>query len=69
MQSEQQKIDTHSEEYRMLCEARMIMRMKSIKDRREYLQGVVDKRGAQAVAKLETKVVQIWDKRETINNF
>lgn len=69
MQSEQQKIDTHSEEYRMLCEARMIMRMKSIKDRREYLQGVVDKRGAQAAAKLETKVVQIWDKRETINNF
>lgn len=55
-------IDTYSEEYRMACEARHVLAM-PIPARREYLQGVDEKRGTAAGKALREAVKAEWEKR------
>jgi hypothetical protein len=52
-------IDTSSDEWRHECEARAVLKMPLL-NRREYLQLVGQKRGAEARLLLEDKVRELW---------
>lgn len=57
------KVDTYSEEWRHLCEARHIAALPDLLDRRRYLTGVEEKRGKPERARLEETLRQIWQTR------
>ena len=52
-------IDTSSEAWRLECEAREILTW-DIKDRRKQLILVCEKRGTEAVIKLEDEITRLW---------
>ena len=53
-----------SEEWRAICEARWVI-AKPLADRRQYLVGVGEKRGAAARKYLEGVILQEWKKKAT----
>lgn len=69
-------VSSYSEEWRMECEARAVLRMPSTYERRRYLFGAPDdrgnmvggiakKRGKDAADKLAAVVKQLWDARQS----
>lgn len=54
--------DTSSEEHRMACEARHVLTL-PITERREYLRGADEKRGAAAGKALREAVKVEWERR------
>jgi len=52
----------YSEQYRHLTEVDMVIRMKTIEERREYLEGVETKRGKAAADRLRMDVLKGWKK-------
>ena len=52
----------YSEEYRHECEVKMIIDMKFIHERREYLSGVETKRGKAAADRLKADILKGWRK-------
>jgi len=55
-----QQADTSSEEYRLECEARQLLRRNTV-DRREYLAAVERKRGAEACKALKDVFLKLWE--------
>lgn len=54
------QVSSWSEEWRAECEARHILRMPSVHDRRAYLAGVRTRRGDRAGHALEELVRAVW---------
>lgn len=53
-------IDTYSEEWRRICEARHVMKLEKEK-RREYYQKVAENRGREAAQELKDEVNRQWE--------
>ena len=51
--------NTYSEEYRHECEVRFVAKM-DLKGRRQYLGGVLEKRGVEAQQRLKDSLEEIW---------
>ncbi len=52
----------YTEQFRHLTEVDMVIRMKTIEDRREYLAGVEKQRGKAAADRLRIDVLKGWKK-------
>jgi hypothetical protein len=52
-------MDTNSEEWRLECEARELLRW-SLKDRRKQIALVWEKRGAESAIKLQDEITRLW---------
>lgn len=50
--------DTHSEQYRHECEARLVANMPTDADRKRYLEGVAKRRGERAAERLR---LGVWE--------
>jgi hypothetical protein len=57
-------MDRLSEERRMECEARYVVNLAGLRLRRDYLELVEKRRGAEARKALEAAVKLEWDKRK-----
>jgi hypothetical protein len=55
----QYRMDTNSEEWRLECEARELLRW-SLKDRRKQIALVWEKRGAEGAIKLQDEITRLW---------
>jgi hypothetical protein len=55
----QYRMDTNSEEWRLECEARELLRW-SLKDRRKQIALVWEKRGAEGAIKLQDEITKLW---------
>ena len=55
-------LDTASEEWRLLCEARHVISMPNIGTRRAYLDLIGKRRGLEAKLMLETAIREEWTK-------
>lgn len=53
-------VDNYSEEWRLECEARAILKIPSLYDRRKHLEHVERRRGAEAVAKIKSMMLTLW---------
>lgn len=56
-------MDTSSEEWRRECEARHVCNLPTLKARRQYIIGVLEKRGEKATQQLEADIRIQWEKR------
>lgn len=54
---------TWSEEHRHACEVRHVLAMREPALRREYLEGVAKRRGAEAAERLRADVLEAWHRR------
>lgn len=61
-------MDTSSEQYRAICEARYVMKMRDVEARREYIRGVQERRGIESANKLRADIYQIWKEQRDKNN-
>jgi hypothetical protein len=61
---EARMIDTYSEEWRMECEARHVLNMRLVVDRRAYLERVEKVRGVEARNALAAVLKDLWGKRK-----
>jgi hypothetical protein len=52
-------MDTNSEEWRLECEARELLRW-SLKDRRKQIALIWEKRGAEGAIKLQDEITRLW---------
>lgn len=52
----------YTEQFRHLTEVDMVIRMKTIEDRREYLAGIEKQRGKAAADRLRIDVLKGWKK-------
>ena len=55
----QYKMDTNSEEWRLECEARELLKW-SLKDRRRQIALVWEKRGGESAIKLQDEITRLW---------
>ena len=55
----QYRMDTNSEEWRLECEARELLRW-SLKDRRKQIALVWEKRGGESAIKLQDEITRLW---------
>jgi len=55
----QYRMDTNSEEWRLECEARELLRW-NLKDRRKQIALVWEKRGAEGAIKLQDEITRLW---------
>lgn len=55
-------VDSYSEDYRLECEARTVLRMETLQKRRDYLEHVERKRGLDAANKLRDVMMALWKK-------
>ena len=55
----QYRMDTNSEEWRLECEARELLKW-SLKDRRKQIALVWEKRGGEAAIKLQDEITRLW---------
>ena len=55
----QYRMDTNSEEWRLECEARELLRW-SLKDRRKQIALVWEKRGTEGAIKLQDEITRLW---------
>ncbi len=57
-----EQVDSASEEWRLECEARELLR-RNTTDRREYFDAVERTRGAEAVDQLKAVFMKLWERR------
>jgi hypothetical protein len=55
-------VDSYSEEWRLECEARAVIKMETLARRRDYLEHVDRKRGAEAGAQLRAIIRALWNR-------
>ena len=55
-------VDTNSEEWRFLCEARHVIKLPNIVARRAYLELIGQRRGIEAKKVLEKTVLDEWER-------
>lgn len=55
------EVDSSSEEWRHECEARSIMAIKTLAERRAFLDGVEARRGKDAADRLRATIKALWD--------
>ena len=58
-----QQVCNYCPDWRLECEARYVASMETLRERREYLQHVQQKRGSEAYLELAGLVKQIWERR------
>lgn len=58
-----QQVCNYCPDWRVECEARHVASMETLRERREYLQHVHQKRGSEAYLELAGLVKQIWERR------
>lgn len=58
------QVDSASEEWRHECEARAIVELPTLVDRRMYLDEVERRRGSDAAKRLRDTMMQIWEARK-----
>jgi hypothetical protein len=57
------EVPTDSEEHRHECEARAILRLPTLGQRREWLESIERKRGKKEADRLRQTMGKIWEKR------
>jgi len=55
-------VDNYSEEWRLECEARTILKIPSLYNRRRHLEEIERRRGPEAVAQIKTMMLALWKK-------
>lgn len=55
-------VDNYSEEWRLECEARGIIKIPSLYARRKHLEEIERRRGTDAVAKIKAMMLSLWKK-------
>lgn len=58
------QVDSASEEWRHECEARSILKLRTIDARREHLDAIEKRRGKAEADRLRETVRALWEKRE-----
>jgi hypothetical protein len=55
------RVDSSSEEYRHLCEARAILDLRTLAERRAHLEAVEQRRGKDAAERLRGTMKALWE--------